>query len=69
MKRQNLQETNRVEIDFSANKTVFSPFEENNRIINTAAEILTNKFLDFVKSGGNVKNLTPDKVFGKKEIL
>ena len=69
MKRQNLQETNRVEIDLSTNKTVFMSFAESNETLKTAADVLTNKLLDYVNSGGNVKNLTPDKVFGKKEIL
>jgi len=69
VKRQHLQETNRVEIDLSTNKTVFMPFAESNETLKTAADVLTNKLLDYVNSGGNVKNLTPDKVFGKKEIL
>ena len=45
------------------------PFAESNETLKTAADVLTNKLLDYVNSGGNVKNLTPDKVFGKKEIL
>ena len=69
MKRQNLQETNRVEIDLSTNKTVFMPYLESKEAIKTAADILTNKLLDYVNLGGNIKNLTPDKIFGKKERL
>ena len=69
MKRQHLQETNRVEIDLSTNKTVFMPFVESKETIKTVAGVLTNKLLDYVNSGGNIKNLTPDKIFGKKERL
>jgi len=60
------QETNQIEIDLSTSKTVRLPFEENSQIITTAAGILTNKFLDHVRVGGNVKNLTPDQIFGRK---
>ena len=69
MKRQHLQETNQVEIDLSTNRTVFMPFAESKETIKTAADILTNKLLDYVNSDGNIKNLTPDKIFGKKERL
>lgn len=69
MKRQHLQETNRVEIDLSTNRTVFMPYVESKEALKTAANLLTNKLLDYVNSGGEIKNLTPDKIFGKKERL
>ena len=69
MKRQHLQETNRVEIDLSTNRTVFMPYVESKEALKTAANLLTNKLLDYVNSGGYTKNLTPDKIFGKKERL
>ena len=61
------QETNQIEIDLSTSKTVRLPFEENSHLVTNAAGILTNKFLDYVRAGGNVKNLTPDKIFGRKD--
>ena len=61
------QETNQIEIDLPTSKTVRLPFEENSHLVTNAAGILTNKLLDYVRVGGNVKNLTPDKIFGRKE--
>ena len=34
--------------------------------IEACAEILANNLLDYAKSGGDMANLTPSKVFGKK---
>ena len=45
------------------------PYVESKDTLKTAASLLTNKLLDYVNSGGYIKNLTPDKIFGKKERL
>jgi len=34
--------------------------------IEASAKILANMLLDYVKGGGNAKEMTPDKVFGKR---
>ena len=36
--------------------------------IKTSADILVGILLDFVNGGGNIDALTPENVFGKKEI-
>ena len=36
--------------------------------IKTSADILARILLDFVNGGGNIDALTPENVFGKKEI-
>ena len=63
------EERNRVEIIFSTNEKIVSTFEENDQVINTAAGILVGKLLDYVQSGGDLKKLSPEKIFGKKEEL
>ncbi len=58
-----------MEIDLSTNETEISPFEADKELINKAASILANKLLDFANSGGDIKNITPKDIFGKKEEL
>ena len=69
MKRHYLDEINKVEINLSTNQTVNSPFEADQSTILRAASILVNKILDFANSGGDIKNITPKTLFGKKEEL
>ncbi len=58
-----------MEIDLSTNETEISPFEADKELINKVSSILANKLLDFANNGGNIKNITPKDIFGKKEEL
>ena len=69
MKKHYLDEINKVEINLSTNQTETYPFEENKEQLTIAASILVNKILDFANQGGDIKNLTPKTLFGKKEEL
>ena len=69
MKRHYLDEINRVEIKLSTNETENYPFEADQNTILRAASILANKILDFANQGGDIKNITPKTLFGKKEEL
>ena len=69
MKRHYLEEFNKVEIDLSTNETEISPFEADKELINKVSSILASKILDFANQGGDIKNLTPKALFGKKEEL
>ncbi len=69
MKRHYLDEINRVEINLSTNETENYPFEADQSTILRAASILANKILDFANNGGDIKNITPKDIFGKKEEL
>ena len=69
MKRHYLDEINKVEINLSTNETETYPFEADKEQLTIAASILTNKILDFANQGGDIKNITPKTLFGKKEEL
>ena len=69
MKRHYLEEFNKVEINLSTNETVNLPFEADKEQLTIAASILASKILDFANQGGDIKNLTPKDLFGKKEEL
>ena len=69
MKRHYLEEFNKVEINLSTNQTETYPFEADKEQLTIAASILANKILDFANNGGDIKNITPKDIFGKKEEL
>ena len=69
MKRHYLDEINKVEINLPTNETENYPFEADQSTILRAASILANKILDFANQGGDIKNITPKTLFGKKEEL
>ena len=69
MKRHYLDEINKVEINLSTNETENYPFEADKELINKVSSILANKILDFANNGGDIKNITPKALFGKKEEL
>ena len=69
MKRHYLEEFNKVEINLSTNQTETYPFETDKEQLTIAASILASKILDFASNGGDIKNLTPKALFGKKEEL
>ena len=69
MKRHYLDEINKVEINFSTNEAVSLPFEADKEQLTIAASILASKILDFANNGGDIKNITPKDLFGKKEEL
>ena len=69
MKRHYLDEINKVKINLSTNETENYPFEADQNTILRAASILANKILDFANQGGDIKNITPKGLFGKKEEL
>ena len=69
MKKHYLDEINKVEINLSTNETENFPFEADQELINKVASILANKILDFANNGGDIKNITPKALFGKKEEL
>ena len=69
MKRHYLDEINKVEINLSTNETVSLPFEADKEQLTITASILASKILDFANQGGDIKNLTPKALFGKKEEL
>ena len=58
-----------MEINLSTNQTAISPFEADKELINKVSSILANKILDFANNGGDIKNITPKDIFGKKEEL
>lgn len=58
-----------MEINLSTNETETYPFEADQSTILRAASILANKILDFANNGGDIKNITPKDIFGKKEEL
>ena len=58
-----------MEVIFSTNQTETYPFEADKEQLTIAASILASKILDFANNGGDIKNLTPKALFGKKEEL
>ena len=69
MKRHYLEEFNKVEVNLSTNQTETYLFEADKEQLTIAASILASKILDFANQGGDIKNLTPKALFGKKEEL
>lgn len=64
-----LEEFNKVEINLSTHQTEKYPFEADKEQLTIAASILASKILDFANNGGDIKNITPKDLFGKKEEL
>ena len=58
---------NTVEVDLLTGQTEKGRLSLPKEKIETSASILANLLLDFVKGGGSTEELTPDKVFGRKE--
>ena len=58
-----------MEINLSTNETDATPFEADKELINKVSSILANKLFDFANQGGDIKNITPKDIFGKKEEL
>lgn len=59
---------NTVEITFATGEIEKGGLDLPKERIKTSADILAGILLDFVNGGGNIDALTPENVFGKKEI-
>lgn len=59
---------NTVEITFATGEIEKGRLDLPKERIKTSADILVGILLDFVNGGGNIDALTPENVFGKKEI-
>lgn len=59
---------NTVEITFATGESEKGRIDLPKERIKTSADILAGILLDFVNGGGNIDALTPENVFGKKEI-
>lgn len=59
---------NTVEITFATGEIEKGRLDLPKERIKTSADILAGILLDFVNGGGNIDALTPENVFGKKEI-
>ena len=59
---------NIVEITFATGEIEKGRLNLPKERIKTSADILAGILLDFVNGGGNIDALTPENVFGKKEI-
>ena len=59
---------NTVEITFATGEIEKGRLDLPKERIKTSADILAGILLDFVNGGGNIDTLTPENVFGKKEI-
>lgn len=59
---------NTVEITFATGEIEKGRLDLTKERIKTSADILAGILLDFVNGGGNIDALTPENVFGKKEI-
>ena len=59
---------NTVEITFATGEIEKGRLDQPKERIKTSADILAGILLDFINGGGNIDALTPENVFGKKEI-
>jgi hypothetical protein len=59
---------NTVEITFATGEAEKGRLDLPKERIKTSADILAGILLDFVNGGGNIDALTPENVFGNKEI-
>lgn len=59
---------NTVEITFATGEIEKGRLDLPKERIKTSADILAGILLDFVNGGNNIDALTPENVFGKKEI-
>ena len=59
---------NTVEITFATGEIEKGRLDLPKERIKISADILAGILLDFVNGGGNIDALTPENVFGKKEI-
>ena len=59
---------NTVEITFATGEIEKGRLDLPKERIKTSADILAGILFDFVNGGGNIDALTPENVFGKKEI-
>ena len=59
---------NTVEITFATGEIEKGRLNLPKERIKTSADILAGILLDFVNGGGNIDALTPENIFGKKEI-
>jgi hypothetical protein len=53
-------------VDLASGAIDKTPCDLSQEQINKSASILANVLIDFVKNGGNLKDLTPKNVFGRK---
>ena len=59
---------NTVEVYLSTEHKEKGRLNPPKEIIQTSAKILADILLDYARNGGNMDDLTPENVFGKKEI-
>ena len=58
---------NTVEVDLLTGQTEKGRLNLPKERLEASASILANRLLDFVKCGGSTEELTPEKVFGRRE--
>ena len=57
---------NCVEINFGTKQTTYGELNLPDEKLKASATILANILLDYMKSGGDMKDITPSKVFGQR---
>ena len=58
---------NIVEVNLLTRETEKGRLNLTKERLEASASILANLLLDFVKGGGSIEELTPEKVFGRRE--
>ena len=54
---------NSVAVDFNTNKIIENEINFDDKTIKSCGEILANYLIKYIKNGGDINNLTPEKVF------
>ena len=61
------KEDNCVEVNLITGETVFGRLNLPKNRIEASAKILANILLDYARKGGDMNDLTPEKVFGRRK--
>ena len=61
------KEDNCVEVNLITGETVFGRLNLPKDRIEASAKILANILLDYARKGGDMNDLTPEKVFGRRK--
>lgn len=57
-----------VYVDLDTDETIYTEAVFDQELIESLSSILANKMLDFMRKGGDVENITPEKVFENIQI-
>ena len=61
------KEDNCVEVNLITGETVFGRLNLPKERIEASAKMLANILLDYARKGGDMNDLTPEKVFGRRK--